>query len=99
MTKALDLNRNAVDHTQNLDAEAGVISDGSSFKEGDSALFALVGHDLDESDAQGIIDADMEEPPGGAEMAVDSARISPGDGVSQMLALIGGAPVLSVSRY
>lgn len=54
-------------HTPHLDAEAGVISD-DSFEEGDSALFALVRHDLDESDARGIIDADMEELPGGAEM-------------------------------
>ena len=43
--------------------------------------FALVGHDLDESDARGIVDADMDELPADAEMAVDRARISPGDAV------------------
>ena len=64
-----------------VDAEAGVVGDGS-FEEGDSTLLALVGHELDESDARGIVDADVDELPAYAEMAVDRAPISTGDAVS-----------------
>jgi hypothetical protein len=37
------------------------------------ALFALVGHDLHESNARGIVDADMDELPADAVVAVDGA--------------------------
>lgn len=39
------------------------------------------GHDLDESDARAIVDADVDELPADAEMAVDHARMSSGDAV------------------
>jgi hypothetical protein len=58
-----------------FDAEAGVIGI-NSFEEGDGALLALVGHDFGESDARGIVDADVDELPADAEMAVDRDRIS-----------------------
>ena len=45
--------------------------------DGDGTVLALVGHDLDESDARGIVYADMDELPADAQMAVDCARISP----------------------
>src|SRR6478736_5814781 len=96
-------------HAPHLDAEAGVISDGR-FEEGDSALFALVGHDLDESDARGIVDADVDELPADAEMAVDRARISPGDAVPhradpaelldiEMDELAGMLPFIAAHRF
>ena len=44
------------------DTEALVIVQGA-FQEGDCALLFLVGHDLGEGDARGIIDADMDKFP------------------------------------
>ncbi len=38
-------------------------------------------HDLDESDARGIVDTDVNELPADAEMTVDRARMSSGDAV------------------
>src|SRR5690606_11228776 len=67
-------------HTLHFDAEAGVIGDGG-LEEGDSALLALVVHNLDESDARGVIDADVDELPADAEMTVDRTRMSSGDAV------------------
>lgn len=52
-------------HALHFDAEAGVICNGS-FQEGDGALLALIGHNLDERDARGIVDADVDEFPADA---------------------------------
>src|SRR5205807_509351 len=49
-------------HADDLDAEALVVADGG-LKESDGALLFLVGHDLDEGDTGGIVDADMHELP------------------------------------
>jgi hypothetical protein len=42
----------------------------------------LIGHDLHESDARGIVDADMNELPADAVVTVNRARISAGDAMS-----------------
>ena len=63
------------------DAELCKISNGG-LKEGDRALFALIGQDLHERDPRGIVDADMDELPTDAVVTVDRARISPGDAVA-----------------
>src|SRR5713101_6613043 len=51
--------------TLDLDAQAGVVGDGG-FEKGCSASLALVGLDLGEGDARGIVDADMDELPAAA---------------------------------
>jgi len=51
----------------------------ASFKEGDSTLPALVGHDLHESKARSIVDADVDELPTDAVVTVDHARMSSSD--------------------
>src|SRR5919198_1042597 len=43
-------------------AEAGIVSKGSQ-QEGDGAVFRLVGPDLGEGDARGIVDRDVDELP------------------------------------
>ena len=62
------------------DPKVGKISNGG-LKEGDGALLALVGHDLHERDARSIVDADMDELPADAVVAVDHARPPSGDAV------------------
>ena len=50
--------------------------------EGDSTFSALLVHDLHESDARGIVDADMDELPTDTVVTVDHARLSSGDAMS-----------------
>ncbi|MER8899639.1 hypothetical protein [Mesorhizobium sp. M0676] len=52
------------------------MSDGG-LEEGDGALLALAGHDLNESDARGIFDADMNELPADAVVAVTAPGCCP----------------------
>ena len=47
------------------DAEAGVVGD-RGLEEGDGAFLLLVGQDLAEGDARGVVDADVDELPAGA---------------------------------
>ena len=65
-----------------MDSKLGVISNGG-LKKSNSTFFALIGHDLDEGDPRGIVDADMDKLPTDAVVTVDRARISPGDAVLQ----------------
>jgi hypothetical protein len=51
-------------HAQHADAEAGVVGE-RSLQEGDGALLALVGQDLGEGDARGVVEADVDELPAG----------------------------------
>ena len=53
----------------------------SSFQEGDSTIFALVGPDLDEGDPRGIVDADVDELPTNAKVTIHRAGISSSDAV------------------
>ena len=48
----------------------GVISSGG-LQEGNSTLFALIGHDLHERDSGGIVDADVDELPTDAMVTVE----------------------------
>jgi hypothetical protein len=57
-------------HALDTDGELGVIGNGG-LQEGDGTLFALIGHDLHEGDARGIVDADMNVLPTDAEVAID----------------------------
>ena len=52
-------------HPRHLDAEAGVVGDGGR-EEGDGALLLLVGQDLREGQAGGVVDRDVDELPAGA---------------------------------
>ena len=63
-----------------MDAEFSVIGNGG-IQEGDGALFALIGHDLHEGDARGIVNADVNVFPTDAEVAIDHARLPSGDAV------------------
>src|SRR5262245_35824451 len=65
-----------------LGHDARLMLSNGCLKEGDGTLFALVGHDLHESDARGIVDADMHVFPADAQVTVDGARISAGDAMS-----------------
>src|ERR1019366_538053 len=47
------------------DGEAFVVGEGG-LQEGDGAFFLLVGQDLAEGDARGVVDADVDELPSGA---------------------------------
>ena len=47
------------------DAEAGIVGQGG-LQEGDGAVLALVGQDLCEGDARGVVEADVDELPAGA---------------------------------
>jgi hypothetical protein len=60
--------------------QAGKVSNGG-LEEGDGTLLALVGHDLHKRDARSIVDADMDELPADAAVAVDHARMPSGDAV------------------
>src|SRR6516162_9361046 len=51
-------------------------------QECDSALFALVGHHLDERDPRGIVNADMDVLPTDAQVAIDHSGLSAGDAMS-----------------
>jgi hypothetical protein len=51
-------------------------------QEGDSALFALISHDLHEGNAGGIVDADMDELPADALVPVDHAGLPCRDAMS-----------------
>jgi hypothetical protein len=53
----------------------------SSFQEGDSILFSLVGPDLNKGDSRGIVDADLDELPTDANVTIHRAGISPSDAV------------------
>jgi len=53
----------------------------SSFREGDSTLFALVGPDLNEGDSRGVVDADVDELPTDSKVTILRAGISPSDAV------------------
>ena len=64
--------------TFDADAKLGVIGNGG-LQEGDRTLLALIGHDLNEGDPRGIVDADMDELPTDTVVTIDRARISPGD--------------------
>ncbi len=62
------------------DTETGVIGDGG-FEEGDGTFLALVGHDLHEGHARGIVDADVDELPADADVTIDDASSSSGNAV------------------
>ena len=66
------------------DAEACVVGDGG-LEEGDGALLFLVGQDLREGDARGVVDADMDELPAGAAGLVALAAAVAGDAVADAL--------------
>jgi hypothetical protein len=63
------------------DAELGEVGDGG-LEENDGALLALVGHDLDEGDARGVVNADVDKLPADAVVTVNETRRAPGDAMS-----------------
>ena len=65
-------------HAFDVDPEPGEVSSGGH-QEGDSALFALVGHDLHESDARGVVNADVDVFPTDAMVTIDDASRSSSD--------------------
>ena len=65
-------------HTLDPDTQPGIIGD-SGLKESHSTFLALIRHDLDEGDARSIVDADVDELPADAMMAIDRARIATSD--------------------
>jgi hypothetical protein len=65
-------------HAFDADAKLGKIGN-SSFQEGDSVLFALVGLDLNEGDSRGVIDADVDELSTDTKVPIHCAGISPSD--------------------
>src|SRR5258708_3075640 len=67
-------------HPGNADAQALVVGQGC-LQEGDGALFLLVGHDLAEGQARGIVDGDVDELPADA-AAVALAGAVAGDAVT-----------------
>jgi hypothetical protein len=67
-------------HPSNRDAEALVVGQGC-LQEGGGALFLLIGHDLRESDARSVVDADMDKLPADA-TAVALAGAVAGDAVA-----------------
>ena len=67
-------------HALDADAELGIVGD-RGLEEGDGALLALIRHDLDEGDARGIVDADMDVLPTDAAAVALSPAIA-GDAVA-----------------
>jgi hypothetical protein len=65
-------------HALDANAELAIISN-RGLKEGDRAGFALIGHDLHEGDARGIVDTDVDELPSDAVMAVHHTSLPSGD--------------------
>ena len=55
------------------DAEALIVGDGG-LEEGDRALLLLVGQDLGEGEARGVVDADVDEFPAGAAATCSAVR-------------------------
>ena len=92
-TEGLSLVAGAVvgHHTVDANAKFGKISNGS-FKEGDSTFLALIGHDLNESDARSIVDADMDELPTDTVVTIHRARMSPGNAVPNGAATPSSSP-------
>src|SRR5229473_6898537 len=70
-------------HPGYRDAEALIVGQGC-LQEGGGALFLLVGHDLGESDARGVVDADMDKLPADA-AAVALAGAVAGDAMTDPL--------------
>src|SRR3954451_14005581 len=67
-------------HTGNRDAEVRVVGD-RGLEEGDRALLLLVGEDLREGYAGGVVDADVDELPPNAPALVLTGSI-PGDAIA-----------------
>src|SRR3984885_6997369 len=65
-------------HAFDVDPEPGEVSSGGH-QEGDSALLALVWHDLHESDARGVVNADVDVFPTDAMVTIDDASRSSSD--------------------
>src|SRR5690606_7115222 len=65
------------------DAEAAVVGDGG-LEEGNGALLLLVGQDLREGDARGVVDADVDELPAAAAAAI-VAGVMAGDAVADLV--------------
>ena len=70
-------------HARDGDAEAGVVGDGG-LEEGDGALLLLVGQDLAEGDARGVVDADVDELPADAAALALAGAIA-GDAMADAL--------------
>jgi hypothetical protein len=68
-------------HALDPDTQPGIIGD-SGLQEGDRTFFALIGHHLDEGNAWGIVDADVDELPADAMMAIERAGIATADAMS-----------------
>src|SRR6516162_8105883 len=68
-------------HALDADTELGEVSD-SGLKKSHGTFLALIWHNLHEGDARSIIDADVDELPTDAMMAIDRARIATGDAMS-----------------
>jgi hypothetical protein len=62
-------------HPLDAKVEVAVIGNGG-LEECDGALFALIGHDLHESNPRSIVNADMDVLPADAEVAIDHAGLS-----------------------
>ena len=74
-----EIARAVVGHnTLDLDPQTCVIGH-RRFEEGNGAGLPLVAHDLTEGDTRCVVDADMDELPADAEMAVDHAGLSSRD--------------------
>src|SRR5216683_2027885 len=67
-------------HPGNADAQALVVGQGC-LEEGDGALFLLVGHDLAEGEARGVVDRDMDELPADASAVAVAGSVA-GDAVA-----------------
>jgi hypothetical protein len=65
-------------HALDANAKLCKISEGG-LQESDRTAFALIGQDLHEREPRSIVDADTDELPADAVVAVDRARISPGN--------------------
>src|SRR6516162_7684132 len=68
-------------HALDADTELGEVSD-SGLKKSHGTFLALIWHNLHEGDARSIIDADVDELPTDAMMAIDRATIATGDAMS-----------------